>query len=182
MADNKIKSIITALNSLSDEEKEALKSILGGVEPEKPKRHGPPKHVKNKIIKESEGNSSKRKRVIKIEPEDDDIEETPSSGRRAKSRGKRQGIRGTVDGAPCRQEPVQVGRKANVFPTMPEFNADKHLVEEDKEAWRKQKGKMTPRIRPGYVEVTCKRCRQTFEVGKALGHKNFVCDGCITRE
>jgi hypothetical protein len=177
------------LATLSDEQKAAFAAALA-TEPkvsENPKRRGRPK--KDKIIlpkaqpieddleEDLEPTERPKKKVIKIRmEEDDDEEESPRrKGARPKKRGNKSGGEKF-----CRTEGLNTGPRKNIFIDMEEFNADKHLVKEDKEALKKHRPaqRMT---RATLYEVECVRCHREFEVGgRALAHSRYVCDGCIT--
>jgi len=176
------------LATLSDEQKAAFAAALAS-EPkvsQTPKKRGRPR--KDKIIlpksqpieedfeEDFEPTERPKKKVIKIRMEDDDDEE--ESPRRKGSRPKKRGSKGVGEKF-CRTEGLNTGPRKNVFLEMEEFSANKHLVKEDKEALKK--GRPAQRMaRATLYEVECVRCHREFEVGGALAHRRYVCDGCIT--
>ncbi len=176
------------LATLSDEQKKAFAAALATDAPkveQTSKKRGRPK--KNQIIlpevqqqdEEEEPAPAKRKKVVKIRMEDDDDEgeETGQRRRGARPKNRKGGNAGKEKF--CRSEPLGTGPRKNDFLGMAEFNADKHLVKEDKEALKK--GRPAARMnRSTLYEVECVRCHREFEVGAGLAHKRFVCDGCIT--
>lgn len=180
------------LATLSDEQKKAFAAALAADTPkveQTPKRRGRPK--KDKIIlpkveeveeleEEEELVPKKRKKVVKIRMEEDDEEDEEIGQKRRGARPKNRKGRNTGNGEKfCRSEQLGTGPRKNAFVEMAEFNANKHLVKEDKEALKK--GRPAARMnRSTLYEVECIRCHREFEVGAGLAHRRYVCDGCIT--
>lgn len=155
------------LSSLSEEQKALFISALQTpevpeVEPQ-PKKKGRPKKI---IIPDEDVTPEPHKpKVVKI-PMEKDGSTTQRIGNRP------------ISDTLARPEPVVLGSRKNMFDTFEEFNADKHLVEEDKKNWSKTRP--TPRNkRATLYEVQCIRCNQTFQVGAGLAHSRYVCDRCI---
>jgi hypothetical protein len=166
------------LSTLTDDQKTSLKLALETTEEvETPKKRTQTRRKKVKE-EEPEPRQKSRRRVQKIDMDFEGGEEVDTKP--AKSR------RGKPTNEPrkkaCRVEPLQTGKKAPDFAQDPDFDVDRHLTKADMKHWKGKRPKPSSRARVGMVEVTCIRCRRTYEVGGALAHKRFVCDRCITRE
>lgn len=183
------------LETLTDDQKEALKLALNNTEevvqetvPEpqpSQKRRGRKKTVITDISNTTTNKPQKksRKKVVNIndiakdddyDDEDDDIENTTSKRRAPRKRVKKR-LEGKKQ---CRVEALKSGSRANIFEQSDVFYSDKHLSKEDKLLWKNRNP--TPRSRYGFVEVVCRRCKNTFTVSPQLARKGYVCDDCIT--
>lgn len=174
------------LASLSDEQKAKFAAALAGENKETPKKRGRPKKdviilpkiEESEIEDEQEDFIQKpKKKVVKVRMEDDDEEDFGQKRKssRPKNVSKNRGAGEKI----CRSQGLSTGPRKNMFLEMPEFNASKELVAEDKAALKR--GKPAARMgRATIFEVECVRCHRTYEVGAGLAHKRYVCDGCIT--
>lgn len=160
------------LSTLTDEQKELFKEALS-TPPEEPVEVTPTKTKPKKVVKTVSGKSTKRKPVKKTAPAtsrkriiEDDEEPVKRAGQSAKKK------------KPCRVLPLETGERANRFLEFPEFDTDKHLVEEDRANWKGKKP--TPRSGSKMVIVKCDRCHQKYQVSGSLVYESYVCDDCIT--
>lgn len=164
------------ISTLTDEQKESLKLALGDKEVEPKKTKQPKLRPQSRQPKPTR----KERRVAKIRPELDDEYDEPEQVSKKKRRGS--GRAQNELGRPCITGPIELNKKFKSFENDPDFNADKHLTKKDLEHWKGKRPPASSRgARVGFAEVTCTRCRHTYEVGIKLAHKNFICDGCITR-
>ncbi len=182
------------LSSLTDEQKAKFtQALLGQEKVEKvPKKRGRPKKPKLIIPAGLEDDDEEvdetpqeivhsQRNVKKIRIEHDEDEEDDYDEPQRSSRKGRKNRKGKIEGTFTRREAFVTGPRPNQFTQSSDFQAEKHLVKEDKEAWNKQKAKI-PRNRTTLFEVECTRCHREFEVGGAIAHKRYVCDRCITEK
>lgn len=166
--------LIKALTSLTDEQKQAIVSLLtGNVEATKPETKK--KRSKPKIVEELPPVPvpiSKRKKSTRIEAKEPNIHDNIPGGL---------GTQAKVMG-------LQLGPRPNKFPQMPEYNSYKKDSEIDKKLWKNRKVSERGERDTGFVQSTCLKCGKKEEVHSIYTQKDektrglvHICEQCIGR-